>query len=163
MANETWKPPLPKTNPEMATTLQSLSQWLKVPWTKTFQVTYSGSTASGTAAAMPSPSITMPITKLRDGTSLSCIIHGSFYTSTNPAICYIYVIVDAGTAYGAGFQYTNVATSHTPIVGAVEIPDIAAGAHTLTIGWARGSNTVVVNADDQWELVVSETNPMPST
>lgn len=163
MSHETWKSPLPVTSPEQARTWSSLSQWLRVPWTKTFQVNYNGTTSSGTAAAMPTPSITMPITKLRDNTQLSCVVHGSFYCTTNPAICYIYVIVDGGTAYGAGFQYTNVSTSHTPVVGAVDITDVAAGAHTLTIGWARGSNTITTNADDQWELVVTEINGPPST
>lgn len=158
----TWKPPFPVTDPTQAKYWQSISQWLRVPWVKTWQLTYSGSEASGSAVDIPSASTTMTFKKLRDETRLNFIIHGSFYCTTPNAVCYVYVRLN-GTNYGAGSQFVNVGSAHIPVLGAVDIDSIPAGTYTFTLRWARGLNTITVNSDDNWQVRLTETNANPDT
>ncbi len=155
-----WRPPLPVSTPAENATWQSLAEWMRVPWVKTWQMAYSGSTSSGSAADIPSASQTMSFRKLRDDTRLSVIVHGSFYCTTPNAVLYLYAVVD-GVTFGLGSQFVNVGSAHIPVLGAVDMDGVRKGVHTITLQWARGFNTITVNSDDNWQVRLTETSADP--
>lgn len=159
MANETWKPPLPKTNPEMATTLQSLSQWLKVPWTHTFVVGYSGSSTSGSVADMPSPTATLQFKKLRDRSRLHFHLDAGAYSGAGSQSVQFYVRLNS-VDNAVAFLYFNAGSTHLRTSGSCVVDDIPADTYTITIGWAV-VGTITVDANDPFYLSVTETNEMP--
>lgn len=156
----TYKAHPPWRTPEDDARARQLSEWLRVPWVKTWQLTYSGSESTGTPADMPSASTTMTFKKLRDDTRLNFVVHGSFYCTTPNAVCYVYVRLN-GTNYGVGSQFVNVGSAHIPVLGAVDIDGIPKGTYTFTLRWARGLNTITVNSDDNWQVRVTETSADP--
>lgn len=158
----TWKPPFPVTDPTQAKYWQSISQWLRVPWTKSWQLTYNGSEATGIYTDIPGASTTMTIKKLRDETRLSFAINGGFYCTVGPAVMFVQVYIN-GSAYTVGLSYANWANTHRHFGGHMDVDSVPAGTHTFTLRWARGYNTITTNADDNWSVQVTETNKDPDT
>ncbi len=137
-----------------------LSEWLRVPWTKTWRLTYSGTTSSTSYTDMPSPSATMTFKKLRDDTRLTFNMQGSFYGSDAGALLYIAIGLNGVDTAIAG-QFVNPASTHIPIVGMVDIDDIPRGTYTFKLRWAYGYYTCTVDSNDFFGVQVTETSEDP--
>lgn len=165
MANETWKPPLPKTNPELSATFQSLSQWLKVPWTTVFNCSYNHSTTTGTPHAVVNASTTMQFRKLREGSRIHIQANGSAYSGGVGEYVQFYFNLSsssfAAANYSANFQYFNVANSHMRNSGSAMMDSLPAGVYTLALYWGV-VGTIYIDSNDPWNFVVTETNEAPS-
>ena len=138
-----------------------LSEWLRVPWTNVFRLSYSGSSVSGPVTDMPSPTATMTFRKLRDTSRLVFQLSGSCYSSAAAEYAYFYVRLNGGD-YGIAFSYFNAGSTHLHVSGAVHVDDIPADTYTIQIGWGV-VGTLTVNASDPFCLTVTETNAAPDT
>ena len=138
-----------------------LSEWLRVPWTNVFRLSYSGSSVSGSVTDMPSPTATMTFRKLRDTSRLVFQLSGSCYSGGTSETAQFYVRLNGGD-YAIAFSYFNVASTHLGVSGAVHVDDIAADTYTIKIGWGV-VGTLNVDAQDPFCLTVTETNAAPDT
>lgn len=138
-----------------------LSEWLRVPWTKTWRLTYDGTASSTSYVNMPLPTATMTFKKLRDDTRLVFHVAGAFYATTGGAYCYLAIGLN-GTDTAVAAMYANQTGIHIPIVGMVDIDDVPRGTYTFTLKWAYGVYTVNVNGADFFGVQVTETNRSPS-
>jgi len=138
-----------------------LSEWLRVPWTNVFNVSYNGSSVSGPVVDMPSPTATMTFRKLRDTSRLVFNLSGSCYSGSAAEYAYFYVRLN-GSDHLIAFSYFNLGSTHLHTSGAVHVDDVAADTYTITIGWGV-VGTLTVNASDPFCLTVTETNAAPDT
>jgi hypothetical protein len=161
-AHSTWKPPFPVTDPTQAKYWQSISQWLRVPWSHSYNLTYSGSSALDTVQDMPSASATLQFKKLRDDTTMLFQITGSAACSTAAAVGQ-WVIRVNGTNTNVARKVFNTANAHNSVCGATVVGTLNAGTYTFTLGWYHTStaNAVTVDGNDHWAIVVTEANPYP--
>lgn len=160
--HSTWKPPFPVTDPTQLRYYQSLSQWLRVPWSHCYNVTYSGSSALDSVAPMPSASATLTFKKLRDETIMLFQVAGSAATATAAAVGQ-WVITVNGTNTNVARKVFNTSNAHNSVAGATQVGTLNAGTYTFTLGWYHTStaNAVTVDGNDHWSIVVTEANPYP--
>lgn len=171
MGQSLWKPPLPVTSPEQARTWSSLSQWLRVPWTHVFTLSFNGSTSSATISDMPSPTSTMQYLKARNETRMVFVVAGSSFGSAANAITDLYLSntgVSNGyvsTDPGCGHMFHNAAASqHIPHMASLYLDGMPSGLYTMKLRWRQsGTGGLFINADlnDVYTISVTETNGNP--
>lgn len=155
----TWKPPFPVTDPTQLRYYQSLSQWLRVPWTHCYNLAYAGSSTT-TSADMPSATATLDLRKLRDETLLVFQLMGGAYAAAVPAVINYDIRIN-GASYACGRGVLNVVNNHTAVHGQCQISDIPAGVYTWTVRWYHTLAAATVDSNDFYSIVVSETNDWP--